>query len=99
MKEPAEVRLPSGDRFLVFFAWKGREAAFCLPFLMIPLWIPANVLRSTVSSVERSELITIDFTHIVSCSIAWFTESLRSFDSFPFNPRLRAVQTSGYEAT
>ena len=44
--------------------------------------------------MDCSEPYTVGLTHVARCLIASFTESLRSFNSFPFNPRLRAVQTS-----
>ena len=81
---------------LSLFAWKSREAAFCLPFLMIFLCISAKVLQSRASSMEGSELTSAGLTHVVSCLIASLTGSLRSFNNLPFNPRLRAVQTSAH---
>ena len=81
---------------LSLFAWKSRETAFCLPFLMSFLWIPANMLQSRASSVGGSEPASASSTHVVSCLMASFTGSLRSFNNFPFNPRLRAVQTSAH---
>jgi hypothetical protein len=79
---------------LSFFAWRSRETTFCLPFLMISLWISANVLRPRASLARFSGLTAADLTYDVSCLIASHTGSLRSFNIFPSNPRLRAVQTS-----
>jgi hypothetical protein len=81
---------------LSLFAWKRRETAFCLPFLMSFLWISVNVLQSRPSSVASSEPTSAGLTHAVSCLIASLTGSLRSFNNLPFNPRLRAVQTSAH---
>jgi hypothetical protein len=44
--------------------------------------------------MKQTEPTTVGFTHVVNWLIASHTESLRSFNNFPFNPRLSAVQTS-----
>ena len=42
---------------------------------------------------EVIKACTIVSTHVVNWVIASHTEMVRSFNSLPFNPRLRAVQT------
>jgi hypothetical protein len=44
--------------------------------------------------MKQTEPTTVGFTHVVNWLTASHTESLRSFNNFPFNPRLSAVQTS-----
>jgi hypothetical protein len=79
---------------LSFFACKSRETAFRFPNLMIFPWISASVLPPRASSMNQAEPTTAGLTHAVNWLIAPHTELLRSFNNFPFNPRLRAVQTS-----
>ena len=79
---------------LSLFARRSREIVLRLLLLTIFISMSANVLRSKGSSVECFEPTTAGLTHVFSCSIASRVELLRSFNSFPSNPRLRAVQTS-----
>ena len=94
VKNPGEALLQNCDRIFVVLRVEG--AGYCTAFTMLNN-LPLDLCHSSATEGFVNEPLSAGIaglTHVVSCSIAPDADWLSSSNRLPFNPRLRASQTS-----